>query len=68
MMVVDYKVYAPTRDPTKDRIVLEGERERQGDFVFTALEVGEYRFCFDNSMSTLTDKLVDFEIAVMPLY
>ena len=44
--------------------MLEGEKERQGDFVFTALEVGEYRFCFDNSMSTLTDKLVDFEISV----
>ncbi|KAK5137748.1 hypothetical protein LTR08_007319 [Meristemomyces frigidus] len=61
---IDYKVYGPTKDANKDRIVLEGEKERQGDFVFTANEVGEYRFCFDNSMSTLTDKLVDFEIAV----
>ncbi|KAK5120883.1 hypothetical protein LTR85_005950 [Meristemomyces frigidus] len=61
---IDYKVFGPTREPGKDRIVLEGEKERQGDFVFTANEVGEYRFCFDNSMSTVSDKLVDFEIAV----
>lgn len=44
--------------------MLDGERERQGDFVFTAGEAGEYRFCFDNEMSTVTDKMVDFEIAV----
>lgn len=43
---------------------MEGAKERQGDFVFTANEVGEYRFCFDNEMSTVTDKVVDFEIAV----
>ena len=39
-------------------------KERQGDFVFTANEVGEYRFCFNNEMSTFAEKLVDFEIAV----
>ncbi|KAI7625533.1 hypothetical protein KC343_g1770, partial [Hortaea werneckii] len=50
--------------PGKERVVLEGEKERQGDFVFTANEAGEYRFCFDNNMSTVSDKLVDFEIAV----
>ena len=43
---------------------MEGEKERQGDFVFTATEIGEYRFCFDNSVSTFSDKLVDFEITV----
>ena len=45
-------------------MILDGTKERQGDFVFTANDVGEYRFCFDNSVSTLTDKLVDFEISV----
>lgn len=45
---------------------MDGEKERQGDYVFTANEVGEYRFCFDNSVSTFSDKLVDFEIAVRP--
>lgn len=61
---VDYKVYGPAIQAGKDQVVLDGEKERQGDFVFTANQVGEYRFCFDNSMSTMTDKLVDFEIAV----
>ena len=43
---------------------MNGQKERQGDFVFTANEVGEYRFCFDNSVSTFSDKVVDFEISV----
>lgn len=56
---VDYTVEGPG-----SRIILEGEKERQGDFVFTAQHVGEYSFCLDNEMSTFTDKLVDFEISV----
>lgn len=43
-----------------------GEKERQGDFVFTANDIGEYRFCFNNEMSTFADKIVDFEVAVRP--
>lgn len=46
---------------------MEGSKERQGDFVFTAKEQGEYRFCFDNEMSTFAEKMVDFEIAVRPV-
>ncbi|OAA66980.1 endosomal cargo receptor [Niveomyces insectorum RCEF 264] len=56
---VNYDVTDPN-----GKIVLEGLNERQGDFVFTANEVGEYRFCFNNEMSTYTDKYVDFEVAV----
>ena len=41
-----------------------GAKERQGDFVFTAGESGEYSFCFDNEMSTFAEKFVDFEITV----
>ncbi|KAG0165084.1 hypothetical protein DFQ28_009268 [Apophysomyces sp. BC1034] len=51
------------RDP-RNQIILDGERERQGDYVFTANHVGEYSFCFDNSLSTFAEKLVDFEILV----
>ena len=40
------------------------EKERQGDYVFTANEVGEYSFCFSNDMSTFAEKVVDFEISV----
>jgi len=62
--LVDYVVAGPGKEPGKERVILEGEKERQGDYVFTANEVGEYRFCFDNTVSTFTDKLVDFEITV----
>ena len=51
------------KDPNQ-KVLLDGERERQGDYVFTANTVGEYAFCFENDMSTLTDKLVDFDIMV----
>ncbi|KAI5480905.1 endosomal cargo receptor [Pseudohyphozyma bogoriensis] len=50
-------------DP-KDTIVIEGERERQGDYIFTAYLVGEYSFCFNNDMSSFSEKLVDFDIMV----
>ncbi|KAL4804895.1 emp24/gp25L/p24 family/GOLD-domain-containing protein [Aspergillus unguis] len=56
---VDYAVVGPGEKP-----VLEGTKERQGDFVFTAQSVGEYRFCFNNEMSTFAEKMVDFEIAL----
>ncbi|KAI8623823.1 emp24/gp25L/p24 family/GOLD-domain-containing protein [Xylariaceae sp. FL1651] len=56
---VDYEVTGPT-----DKVILDGEKERQGDFVFTANELGEYKFCFNNEMSTYSEKFVDFEIAV----
>lgn len=56
---VDYSVSAPG-----GKIVLDGTKERQGDFVFTAQSVGEYTFCFNNEMSTFAEKMVDFEIAV----
>jgi hypothetical protein len=57
-------VWGPDKQPGKERVVLQGEKERQGDFVFTATEVGEYRFCFDNSMSHFAEKVVDFDISV----
>ena len=56
---VDYTVVGPN-----EKKILAGEKERQGDFVFTAQTAGEYRFCFNNEMSTFADKMVDFEIAV----
>jgi len=56
---VDYEVVGP-----QDKVIMDGQKERQGDFVFTATETGEYRFCFNNQMSTFAEKFVDFEIAV----
>jgi hypothetical protein len=43
---------------------MSGEKERQGDFVFTGNTIGDYTFCFNNEMSTFAEKFVDFEIAV----
>lgn len=56
---VDYEVIGPDK-----KIVMDGQKERQGDFVFTATQTGEYQFCFNNQMSTFADKYVDFEISV----
>ncbi|KAJ3057023.1 hypothetical protein HK097_001507 [Rhizophlyctis rosea] len=54
---IDYEVLDP-----KDNQVLNGHKERQGDFVFASSEAGEYSFCFSNVMSTFVEKLVDFDI------
>ncbi|KAK2459854.1 hypothetical protein APHAL10511_008175 [Amanita phalloides] len=56
---IDYEV----RDPNL-KVILDGQRERQGDYILTANTVGEYSFCFENDMSTLTEKLVDFDIMI----
>ena len=56
---IDFEV----KDPN-EKSLLDGQRERQGDYVLTANTVGEYSFCFENDMSTLTEKLVDFDIMV----
>jgi hypothetical protein len=61
---IDYSVVGPGPNGGPEKVILDGVKERQGDFVFTANEVGEYRFCFNNEMSTFAEKLVDFEIAV----
>jgi hypothetical protein len=56
---IDYEV----KDP-QQKTILDGTKERQGDFVFTAQQSGEYAFCFSNDMSTFAEKIVDFEITV----
>ncbi len=43
---------------------MSGEKERQGDFAFTAQTPGDYAFCFSNQMSTFAEKFVDIEISV----
>lgn len=56
---VDYVVEGPN-----GKIIVSDEKERQGDFVFTAQKAGHYSFCFNNEMSTFADKFIDFEISV----
>lgn len=59
---VEYDVTGPN-----ERVIMGNAKERQVDSVFTAKETGEYRFCFNNEMSTFAEKMVDFEIAVRGL-
>ena len=56
---IDWEVIDPHGES-----LLSGERDHQGDYIFTANVVGEYTFCFENDMSTITHKLVDFDIMV----
>ncbi|KIR27634.1 hypothetical protein I309_03557 [Cryptococcus deuterogattii LA55] len=55
---IDYVVLDPD-----DRVILEGQGEKQGDYIFTANKLGEYSFCFENEAYT-QDKLLDFDIMV----
>ncbi|KOS13150.1 erp2-p24 protein involved in membrane trafficking [Malassezia pachydermatis] len=56
---IDYVVHSPS-----DRVVLEGDKSSQEDFVFTANEFGQYSFCFESHISSHDRKLVDFDITV----
>jgi protein ERP2 len=59
----NFEIDFDVRDP-KDKVVLDGKNERQGDYVLTGNIPGEYSFCFENDMSALTEKTVDFDIMV----
>lgn len=50
---IDYDITAPS-----DKVIIEGKKERQLDIIFTGNEVGEYSFCFENDMSSYTEKVV----------
>ncbi|KAG0056504.1 hypothetical protein BGZ83_004762 [Gryganskiella cystojenkinii] len=56
---IDVEVMGPNQ-----KLLLQLEKERQGDYVFTANDVGEYSFCFSNDMSTFAEKTIDFEISI----
>jgi hypothetical protein len=55
----DFKVYAPN-----DTVILYGTHETEKLYNFYANDIGNYKFCFSNEMSTLTQKTVLFEIYV----
>lgn len=61
---IDFEI----KDPN-DKQLLDGTKERQGDYVLTANTIGEYAFCFTNDANALSalalePKLVDFDIMV----
>ncbi|GAK66266.1 endosomal cargo receptor [Moesziomyces antarcticus] len=56
---IDYTVHDPD-----NKLIISGHKERQLDIIFTGNTVGEYTFCFENAMSTVAEKLIDFDITV----
>ncbi|KAI9342861.1 emp24/gp25L/p24 family/GOLD-domain-containing protein [Obelidium mucronatum] len=54
---LDYDVAAP--DGT---IVMSGTKEQTGDYVFSAPQIGDFKFCFFNTVSSFAEKKFDFEI------
>ncbi|TKY88704.1 hypothetical protein EX895_002335 [Sporisorium graminicola] len=56
---IDFAVHDPD-----NKLIVAGHKERQLDIIFTGNTVGEYSFCFENAMSTIAEKLIDFDITV----
>lgn len=54
---INYSIKGPNQ-----QLIVSEEKQRQGDYLFNADQVGEYEFCFDNEMSTFAEKVIDFEI------
>lgn len=46
------------------KVVYEDERQTSGKYSFAAHFPGIYTFCFSNKMSTMTPKVVMFDVAV----
>lgn len=44
--------------------IYKGERESSGKFTFGAEKAGVYTYCFSNKMSTLTPKVVMFNLEI----
>lgn len=57
---IDLKVSDPTGN-----VIHKVEKESSGKFSFSPKEDGDYSFCFSNMMSTVTPKIVMFNIEVI---
>lgn len=56
---IDVRIVGPD-----DKIIYQGERESSGKYTFAAHTSGIYTYCFSNKMSTMTPKVVVFNMAV----
>lgn len=71
LLDVNYQVYSPSGKVLYERLVFSNKDPSTGKslpsvieqgYDFQAMEEGEYKFCFDNTMSRYTAKVVEFEI------
>jgi len=56
---IDVRVIGPD-----GKVVFERERATDGSFVFKAQQGGEHKLCMDNRMSSLSAKVVNFDLFV----
>jgi p24 family protein beta-1 len=56
---IDVKIVGPD-----GRVIYQGERETSGKYTFAAHVPGVYTYCFSNQMSTMTPKVVLFNMDV----
>lgn len=56
-MDIDVKISDP-----EGKIIYQGDRETRGKYTFKAHVDGIYTYCFSNKMSTMTPKVVMFNI------
>lgn len=56
---IDVKIIDPDGE-----IIYEGLRESSGKYTFAAEKKGAYSYCFSNQMSTMTPKVVLFNMEI----
>lgn len=56
---IDVRILDPKGSP-----IYQGERETSGKYTFAAHTPGTYTYCFSNKMSTMTPKIVMFNMAI----
>lgn len=56
---IDVKIVGPD-----DRMIYQGNRETSGKYTFAAHMPGMYTYCFSNKMSTMTPKVVMFNVEI----
>lgn len=56
---IDVRIVGPD-----GKIIYQGQRETSGKYTFAAHLSGKYTYCFSNQMSTMTPKVVMFDMEV----